>query len=298
MLLKIDPHMLYMMDVRGSCPLSYVPEQDYDEWIRFLMSKREVIWPHLEKKDHSPPILTLQLPNTRPLKNPRIVLPRAFIKMLAAGRMNPKEVMFLRQTYEDEEDLHSFVDEDFSFNGASYEEDSISSSSDDMSCTSRSCNYDDVSVMSTREPVDTTGTDDDFRLLDSNGSTILPVVESQAQTGEILIGSPHQVSNISSSNAHHNCREKHPIFSTPPCCQWSSASGEDIFTSSEEKVVIDTVFSPLRCRSLHKKYNAATFAPKLSVDDDSCCTTDCESNLQKGTYCSPDDDSGLLFRSC
>ena len=134
-----------MMDVRGSCPLSYVPEKDYNDWNRFLISKRDVLWPPLKQGEQcSPPSLTLQLPHTRPIKDPHILLPPAIIKMLASGRMDAKEAMFLRQTYEEEEDLHSFVDEEFPVNDALYEVDSMSSSLDDKCCASGSCNYDDV----------------------------------------------------------------------------------------------------------------------------------------------------------
>ena len=120
-LLERDPQMLYMMDVRGLCPLSDVPERDYEEWIQFLESKRDIYWPAPKNdKDVSlaPACITEELPNSRPVPNPKIVLPSAFIQMLASGRMNADEVMLLCQTYEDDEDLHFYFDDDFSFHSS------------------------------------------------------------------------------------------------------------------------------------------------------------------------------------
>lgn len=223
LLLTIDPHMLYMMDVRGACPLSYVPERDYDEWIHFFMSKQDVIWPYLGKEKYpAPPSLTLQLPNTRPVKNPHIVLPRAFMVLLASGRMYPKEVMFLCQTYEDEEDLHSFVDEDTSFNSTSFDEDrfdiSTLSSHDDLSSlrTSRSYDKDDASLMSAHRPNNTKN--DGCRPTDSICS----------------ITTYDRPSHV-----------KHPIFLLPPCPQLSNALGEELMPVTDGKVAIGSLFEPV-----------------------------------------------------
>ena len=297
--------MIYMMDVRGSCPLSYVQERDCDEWMRFFMLKSEIIWPHLGKREHRvSSCLASQLPNTRPLKNPRIVLPHAIIKMLAAGRMNPEEVMFLCQTYEDEEDLHSFFDEDFSFNIASQVEESTSSALDDESCASRSNIYDEVSAMSRQGPADSAN--GDFRRTESISSTTTFNCPSQHCNNQSL-GSPPRVTRAALRLQEHKCCQVDPpIFPVPCFYQGSNSLGEKNVSRCDQKLIIETPFEHIHHPSQvvqsehrinHKKYDSDVANGRNNIG---IAASDRLSVhlLKNGLYCLPEDESGLLFGSC
>jgi hypothetical protein len=89
-LLKVDHNLLFMMDSCGSLPLSYVQEEDYDEWMNFFHSKENMLWPAQPSSDvPNPPPLALLPSNSRPVHDP------IFIEMLASGRMTPDEVTIL-----------------------------------------------------------------------------------------------------------------------------------------------------------------------------------------------------------
>lgn len=90
--MKIDPYLLFVMDVRGSLPLSYVQQKDHNKWIQFLQSHEHEIWPLRVSKLKPIPPLTMKSPNSRPVPEPKLMLPSVFIEMLASGRMSPEEV--------------------------------------------------------------------------------------------------------------------------------------------------------------------------------------------------------------
>jgi hypothetical protein len=279
--------MLYMMDVRGSCPLSYVPERDYDKWIRFFMSKRDAFWPRQENRTPpAPPSLTLQLPHTRPVKDVRIALPDAITEMLAAGRMDPQEVLFLSQTDDDDEDLRSFVDE-----GAFKEVllDDFTETSVNMGFeASESGRYDDVSVSERSEVAQL----DDlckFRLMNTNDS--VSSCESRSRHRDA-----HLVSPAAKIHDDNDCLGKHPIFLRPPFGESNNALGDERLSGggSEQKVFLGSKISPLLpwqvtnspCNGMNVVGSAASNPPAVTPP------------AKKGTYCQPEDDSGLLYGSC
>jgi hypothetical protein len=100
------------MDVRGSLPLSYVQEEDYGKWIKFLQSHEQEIWPFRVSKHKPVPPLTMQPPNARPVPEPCVMLPSVFIEMLASGRMTPEEVTALHDFDESSDDSDDSSDED------------------------------------------------------------------------------------------------------------------------------------------------------------------------------------------
>ena len=309
MLLEIDPQMLYMMDVRGSCPLSYVPENDYEEWILFFKVKMDAIWPVLETElEQTPPGLSLQLPNSRQVQNPKIVLPPVFIEMLASGRMHPEEAMFLRQTYEDDEDLLTYVDEETSLHGASFGEDlfHISASSlDDVSETSTPCNYDDVSLMS---PV---GNPKGEECQHIHSISSIAMFESPSnncdQPREPMF--PEIESNSYDPNP---CRMKHPMFPTLPVSQFGIPSSAEHESSCDQIEIQNAVFNPiLTPPKVHKRqseqmqYCCAVTEQGMDVIGivDAYTSSPATPNQRqqlskKGIFCLPDEDSGLLFGSC
>lgn len=277
--------MLYMMDVRGSCPLSYVHERDYDKWIRFFMSKRDELWPQQETEaTPEPPSLTLQLPHTRPVKDPRIVLPGAIIEMLAAGRMDPQEVLFLSQTGDDDEDLHSFVDE-----GAFEEvlfDDFTEASVNEGFEASGSGRYDDVSERS-----EVAHLDDECKIRLMNTNDSVSSCESRSRHRDA-----HLVSPAAKIHDDNDCLEKHPIFLRPPFGESNNALGDERLSSggSEQKVFLGSKISPLLpwqvtnspCNGMNVVGSAASNPPAVTPP------------AKKGTYCQPEDDSGLLCGSC
>ena len=113
-LLKVDPYLPFVMDVRGSLPLSYVQEKDYDKWMQFLQSREHEVWPFRVSKHKPVPPLTIQFPNTRPVPEPRVMLPSVFIEMLASGRMSPKEVTAMHDFDESSDDSDDSESDDSS----------------------------------------------------------------------------------------------------------------------------------------------------------------------------------------
>jgi hypothetical protein len=109
------------MDVRGSLPLSCVQEKDYDKWIQFLQLHEDELWPCRVNSPKRIPPLTLECPNSRPIPEPRIMLPTVFVGMLASGRMLPEEIIT----------FHDFDESSDDDSEASDSDDSSDSSDDD-----------------------------------------------------------------------------------------------------------------------------------------------------------------------
>ena len=104
-LLDTDIRFLYMMDARGSLPLSYVRKELWAAWIEYLEAKKDVYWPKRKlKKDgeEAAPPLTLLGPNTRPLADPSNALTLQLAKMVSAGKMQPDEAQMLKYDKADE----------------------------------------------------------------------------------------------------------------------------------------------------------------------------------------------------
>jgi hypothetical protein len=93
--------LFHMMDARGSTPLSYVRQEHWGRWIKFLQSKKDKYWPVLPKgnsaiqeKQRACPLLQ-EKPYSRVLPDPPHAMPLKLATMVASGIMSPMEATIL-----------------------------------------------------------------------------------------------------------------------------------------------------------------------------------------------------------
>lgn len=102
-------HYLFSLtDNRGATPLSYIRQEHWAEWMEFLVKKKDIYWPAMDKSHgkKGPPDITRELPNSRPLPDPMGALPLELANMVASGSILPEEAILLS-----EEDSTSWSDE-------------------------------------------------------------------------------------------------------------------------------------------------------------------------------------------
>jgi hypothetical protein len=96
LLLQQDSRLLHMLDARGTLPLHYVHKDHWPAWIDFLESVKDTFWKPRSVTLHGeqgPPALVLQAPNSRPLPDPNNALAPDLACLVAAGKIDPSEVM-------------------------------------------------------------------------------------------------------------------------------------------------------------------------------------------------------------
>ena len=121
-----------MLDCRGAAPLSYVKKENYQKWIDFLDSRKERFWPARDiatEGEERPPPLTLRPPHSIPIPDPVHALPLEVAAMVASGRMEPEEAIYLDDEDDDDSDDSDGSDLDSDDSG-SYSDDSSMSSSE------------------------------------------------------------------------------------------------------------------------------------------------------------------------
>jgi ankyrin repeat protein len=120
LILDSDKHLLNLLDCRGAAPLSYVGRERYDVWIEFLTSKMDQFWPIrdlAEEGEERPPPLTLRQPHSLPIPDPGHALSLDVAAMVANGKMQPEEALFLDDSESEgdsDDDSDSDDDEDYS----------------------------------------------------------------------------------------------------------------------------------------------------------------------------------------
>lgn len=103
-LLQKDPGFLFLRDVRGATPLSYVSRKNWGGWNKFLESHvMDRFFPEDRVNKDLIPELCLRNPNTRPVPDPKHCIPSSLANMVATGTMHPYEVM-LAMTVPTEDD--------------------------------------------------------------------------------------------------------------------------------------------------------------------------------------------------
>jgi hypothetical protein len=112
LILEADPRLIHMADSRGSLPFAYVRKEDWSVWIDFIEENKDVFWPLIKDGKLSPPLLTLNGPNTCPLPDPQNALTIELAKMVASARMEPEEVQFLKHDQSDDDDSDCDYDSD------------------------------------------------------------------------------------------------------------------------------------------------------------------------------------------
>jgi hypothetical protein len=111
LLLQHDVRLLHIQDARGSLPLQYVHKDHWPAWIDYLESIMDTFWKPrsvLLDGEQGPPALVLQAPNSRPLPDPPNALSLDLACLVAAGKIDPSEVMIA----ESDNDMMNFGDVD------------------------------------------------------------------------------------------------------------------------------------------------------------------------------------------
>jgi hypothetical protein len=88
-ILETDKNLIFMKDIRGATPLSYVKKESHAQWIDFLLSEFDRFWPADGTDNQSPPPLTLQLPHSVLLPSQITNLSLEVISPIAHGRLPP-----------------------------------------------------------------------------------------------------------------------------------------------------------------------------------------------------------------
>eukprot|EP00980_Cylindrotheca_fusiformis_P015552 scaffold4436_cov108-Cylindrotheca_fusiformis.AAC.4 len=90
-ILKVDRNLIFIKDIRGATPLSYVKKENHPAWINFLTAEMDHFWPAdaAANDKQSPPPLTQQQPNTRPLPSQITNLSNEVISLIAIGQLPP-----------------------------------------------------------------------------------------------------------------------------------------------------------------------------------------------------------------
>jgi hypothetical protein len=105
LILDSDKHLLNLLDCRGAAPLSYVKPKSFAVWIAFLEAKAERFWPARDigvEGEERPPPLTLRKAHSLPVPDPVHALPLEVCAMVANGRMQPEEALYLDDSDSDD----------------------------------------------------------------------------------------------------------------------------------------------------------------------------------------------------
>jgi hypothetical protein len=106
LILNADKNLLSLLDCRGASPLSYIKKENNDIWMDFLAANLETYWPVRDistEGEERPPPLTLRQPHSLPIPDPGHALPLEVAAMVANGRMEPEEAVFLDESSDDSE---------------------------------------------------------------------------------------------------------------------------------------------------------------------------------------------------
>jgi len=133
LLLEQDRHLLCLKDRRGATPLTYLKEDQWTAWTKFLMSKKDKYWPERDivKLGMEPdPELVSKTPNTRPIPAPENNIAIELAKMVSTGRMTAMEaILMMDDDDDDDEEDNSEGSEEDDFDG--YDSDAFSDSTFD-----------------------------------------------------------------------------------------------------------------------------------------------------------------------
>jgi len=106
LILNSDKNLLSLLDCRGASPLSYIKKESHGIWMDFLAENLDEYWPRRDTStegEERPPPLTLRQPHSLPIPDPGHALPLEVAAMVANGRMEPEEAVFLDDSSDDSE---------------------------------------------------------------------------------------------------------------------------------------------------------------------------------------------------
>jgi hypothetical protein len=139
-LLETDMRLLHMVDARGHTPLSYTRQDHWSEWLQFLNAKKEIYWPRRSKEEAAAAMDLTSALNAAPIRRAATEneISIEMAKMVAEGKLTPKEAIYLRSqgdesTSDDSDDDDDDSDEDDSEDDSeSYDdEDSVTEEGED-----------------------------------------------------------------------------------------------------------------------------------------------------------------------
>jgi Ankyrin repeats (many copies) len=110
LLLRTDARLFYLLDSRGSLPLSYVNKAHWEEWKSFLEKNMDVYFPILNEPQGAPE-LSKNGPNFFPLPDPKNALQLSLASLVASGMKLEKE-HGEESTFEETESESSGSDDD------------------------------------------------------------------------------------------------------------------------------------------------------------------------------------------
>lgn len=115
LILDSDPHLVQLLDCRGTPPLAYVKPENYAKWNAFLEKKLDRFWPVRDVSKEGvdrPPPLALRPPHSLPIPDPENALPVEVASMVANGQMDPLEAMALMEEDDDDSDSEGSMSDD------------------------------------------------------------------------------------------------------------------------------------------------------------------------------------------
>ena len=116
-ILKVDNRLFYMLDCRGSLPLSYVHKDHFEAWQEFLTNEEmlDKYFPKQAPSDEAPDLCKLW-PNARPLQDPKGALSSELAQMVANGKVDPADAVVLAEdisTVAEESESDDSYDSDY-----------------------------------------------------------------------------------------------------------------------------------------------------------------------------------------
>jgi hypothetical protein len=111
-MLRTDSRLFYLLDSRGSLPLSYVKKEHWDEWKNFFEENKDLYFPILSELQ-GPPELSKNGPNFFPLPEPKNAIPLGLASMVASGvKLEEKKEDHEESTFDESESDYSGSDSD------------------------------------------------------------------------------------------------------------------------------------------------------------------------------------------
>lgn len=123
-LIERDPQMMFLFDARGSLPLTYVTKTLWGEWNHFMEDVMDIAFPWDNPRKDMTPLLCNMKPNSRPVPDPKDVIPASLASMVATGTMQPYECIIAMGAFEDDTVQCSEYDSEDSSDGSDSDFDS------------------------------------------------------------------------------------------------------------------------------------------------------------------------------
>ena len=116
MILHVDRHLLFIADFRGALPFSYLKPEHWNDFTKFLMTKKDQLWPDRDMEKNGveplPPLVGLP-PNSCPLEGPEKFITPQLASLVAQGKIEPWEADLAEFLSDSDDDLSDCSDSFF-----------------------------------------------------------------------------------------------------------------------------------------------------------------------------------------